>query len=129
MKEQVAAPMTLKELESKYPKIEIRKGKWRYYLMMAGEELEKHGMDYEPPKNANILLKAGILFWQKLFQTGDIVWFKELADRMDGKAPQAVHIGDADGEKLSVSIIRFSDLPLAGESSTVAYHPPKRLDS
>ena len=88
---------SLAETEKRYPKLEIKKGKWRLALLKAGEELEKHGMDYEVPNNANILVKAAVRFWQALFNTSDIAFFKELGDRMDGKAAQEVTLkGDAD---------------------------------
>lgn len=102
MSDKPVAPMTLKELEKAIPSLEIKKGKWRLALLKAGEELEKHGMEYEPPKNENILVKAGIRFWQQLFKTNDIAWFKELGDRMDGKAPQAVALTDNEGGKLEI---------------------------
>ncbi len=119
----------LKVLEQQFPKLEIKKGKWRLALLQAGLELEKHGLEYEPPKNENILVKAAISFWKELFKTRDISFFKELGDRMDGKAPQAVNIGDANGDPIAVNLIRFADLPLVGESTTSASQPTKRLDS
>jgi hypothetical protein len=116
----------LKVLEKNHPGLEIKKGKWRLALLQAGVELELHGMDYTPPNNERILVKAAIAFWQALFKTGDIAFFKELGDRMDGKSAQAVHIGDADGNVIPYQIIRFADLPLAGEQSDAS---TKRLDS
>ena len=116
----------LKVLEQQRPNLEIKKGKWRLALLQAGIELELHGMDYAPPKNENILVKAAIKFWQCLFASGDLGFFKELGDRMDGKAAQAVNIGDANGEVAPYQIIRFADIPLAGEQSDAG---PKRLDS
>ena len=102
MAEKIVKPMTHRQIQKMKPDIEVSKGKWRFYLMMAGEELGKQGMEWEPPKNANILLKAAVLFWQKLFKEGDIAFFKELADRMDGKAPQAIALTDNDGNQVAL---------------------------
>lgn len=43
----------------------------------------------------------------KLAESGDVQAIKEVADRIEGKVPQAV-VGDQDGGPLTVQIVRFS---------------------
>lgn len=41
--------------------------------------------------------------------TGDLAAIQELANRTDGRPAQQLNLADADGEKLSVQLIRFAD--------------------
>jgi|HubBroStandDraft_1064217.scaffolds.fasta_scaffold18336_6 hypothetical protein len=106
-----------------------KKGQWRNALMRAGEWIEKYGIDGEPPKG--IIDQLAWRFLQNcLAASNKVEWFKELADRLDGKAEQAVSIGDPDGNPITYQIIRFADLPsnlpLVGTQDDAS---PKRLDS
>lgn len=123
-------------LAKKYKNMRIDSGRGRLLLFAMAQRIEeekeftpeeiKAGAKHPRPKNP---IERALYEFLLNCQTGEIAYVKELLDRMDGKAIQAVNLGDADGEKLAVNIVRFSDLPLVGEGSTIASQSPKRLDS
>ncbi len=106
----------------------IKAGRGRWLLFAMADRIERETGDGPHPLPKNPIERA-IYRFLKACESGEIAYMKELFDRLDGKAPQALNIGDADGEKLAVQIVRFSDLPLVGEGTTSADPTPKRLDS
>lgn len=124
MKNAARAPMPFEDILD--GGVNIKKGQWRAALLYAGSLLQDHGLEYECRPREHLMVKAAVKFWKLLFAGNDIAFYKELADRMDGKPAQAVHVGDANGEPIPYQIIRFADLPLAGSQDDAS---PKRLDS
>lgn len=78
---------------------EIKRGKWRVALFKACERIEaEDGVPGPEPKA--IIDKLAYRFVQKVLHAETVDWYRELADRLDGKPPQAVFAQGADGEKL-----------------------------
>ena len=124
---------SIADMDRAWKNMEVSKGRGRFLLlkMAARIELEpeftddeiKAGAKHPLPKNP---IERGLYQFLKNCATGDKDYIKELLDRLDGKAPQALEVGDPNGNPVPYQIIRFADMPIAGEHSDAG---PKRLDS
>ena len=124
---------SIADMDRAFKNMEVSKGRGRFLLLKMAERIElepeftddeiKAGAKHPLPKNP---IERGLYQFLKNCATGDKDYIKELLDRLDGKAAQAVHIGDANGDPVTLQIIRFADLPLIGEQTDAG---PKRLDS
>jgi len=101
--------MTTKEhtYASLPPKAELPKGRWRLALATAAHRIEREEGEGPHPKPKNAIERAAYEFLCKCM-SGDVAYVKELADRLDGKAAQAVNIGDSEGGKFTL-ILQTTD--------------------
>lgn len=124
---------SFKEISERHKDAKIERGIARMSLAMMAEQFDQDATKgvFRNPKK--IINRLHYRLFELAATTGDpkvlLDCINFIHDRLDGKSPQAIHLGDADGEKLAINIVRFSDLPLVGESTTVASQPAKRLDS
>ena len=103
------APLTAAELTLKKG-YTYKRGEWRNALMRAVERIEaEDGVDGPEPKP--VLDRIAYKFVKLCLAAGheELGFFKELGDRLDGKAPQAIIPQNSDGSPLVVQVVKLSD--------------------
>ena len=116
---------SIRDLIDNFPSAQLAKGRVRFLLVAIAKMIEEEA-EPGPHKELKNPIELGIYKFLKKCGDGDLECLKVLFDRLDGKAPQALEVGDPNGNPVPYQIIRFADMPIAGEHSDAG---PKRLDS
>lgn len=98
------------EALAKYKGFSVPKGLGRISLMLMSERIGKESLSGDkPPEPKKTINRINYRFLKMLLITPTdspvfMAGFKELHDRLDGKAAQAVNLGGPDGGKLTLIV-------------------------
>lgn len=112
---EINSNVNYRDLAKKYKNMRIDSGRGRLLLFVMAQRIEdekeftpeeiKAGAKHPRPKNP---IECGLYEFLLNCRTGEIAYIKELLDRMDGKAAQAVAITGEDGGPLVVQVLKLT---------------------
>ena len=94
---------SIADLEKNRKNLGASKGRWRFALLKACERIEDED-GVEGPEPKPVIDKLAYRFIKACLNKGDIAFYKELGDRLDGKPAQAVELGDANGKSFNITL-------------------------
>ena len=96
-------PHSYGDLAEKYKSFGLSAGRGRLLLFAMAERIEAEEGPGPHPKPKNPI-DCALYQFLKMCTTGEIAYIKELMDRLDGKAAQAINLGNHEGKALTLTV-------------------------